>query len=642
MESKTFNDRDLRVVVEHVDDTVWFQLHDIRSGHEWPRVPVLALEVYDRAQQRVDRLTKYKVDQFREVQGGVHLVVGDNSRGIAVGIWLRLVEGQLSVQLSPAEMYEYKPALYRVFAVDVLPGLMRAESKGEILIPINTGVIVRPGEKRAVVDERFLIYGEQSRWELLPTMPACAVQNPSGGLAAIAVCGAAETECRLTTAAQGTGTVGLSFFLRGHDTDPVEPTTREIRMTPIPVGKDITVFTAAVLRRHIMRDLGKPTLTQRAKESPEVAHLLGAYIMKLFYGVQRQGHAVREQDQSSAPQFLLTMTFDEARAGLKSFHDAGVEKVYTQNVGWNYRGHDGAYPTRFPIEERVGGERAFRELIAYGHEIGYQMTVHDNYVDAYEASADFDPDLVTMDCYGQPQIRGFWGGGPSYLLWPQAFETKHLEEQMLRVKELGIRGPYYLDGMGSPLYINYHPRHRGSRSDLARGIDRLLQAGRSIFGSVATESGFLYCSITPDLVANPGGDSHLKHCRADWPITAWLDRCVPLWQLAMSGLVVTENQGIGWTDTMRALLLGQHPRYEWETRPGVHPVLDNAMIRAIKFRYDLLIKRFGHLRTQQMMDYHREGSVETSTFEDGTVVTADFESKDLRVNGKRIEPPKDQ
>ena len=149
-------------------------------------------------------------------------------------------------------------------------------------------------------------------------------------------------------------------------------------------------------------------------------------------------------------------------------------------------------PRDFPSKQRVGGEAAFRRLIAAGHDLGYQMTVHDNYIDAYEASPDFDPEVVAVDPYGQMQVRGFWGGGPSYLLWPSAFQRKHLEDEMLRVKDLGIRGPYYLDGMGSPLYINYHPRHRGTRSEHARGIDRLLKTARDLFGSSATENGFLY------------------------------------------------------------------------------------------------------------------------------------------------------
>jgi hypothetical protein len=265
------------------------------------------------------------------------------------------------------------------------------------------------------------------------------------------------------------------------------------------------------------------------------------------------------------------------------------------------------------------------------------MTVHDNYLDAYESSADFDLELITHDEYGQPTVRGFWGGGPSYLLWPLAYQRRHLEDQMEKIKEFGVRGPYYLDGMGSPLYINYHPRHRGTRSDLARGIDRILRAGREIYGSCATESGFLYCSLTPDVVANPGGESLLRICRPDWPVSALLERSVPLWQLVMNGLVISENQGIEWKDTMRALLFSQQPRYEWSTRPGVQPVLDKPMIRKMKARYDLLIKRFGYLRTMQMTDYRRDGEIESTTFEDGTRVSADFSTGELRVNDKRLE-----
>ena len=283
------------------------------------------------------------------------------------------------------------------------------------------------------------------------------------------------------------GSAGLTFFFRDHDPAPIEQGEREIRFVPMPAGKDITVFAAGVLRQHIMRDLGKPLLKDRAKESPEVAHLLQAYIFKLFYGIQRQGAIFgQQQSDAAAPKFLVTMTFDEAKEALKSIKEAGVDKVYTQNVGWNFRGHDGAYPTRFPIEERVGGEQAFRDLIAFGHSIDYAMTVHDNYVDAYESSADFDTDVITVDPYGQMQVRGFWAGGASYLCWPMAFKKKHLEEQMLRVKELGIRGPYYLDGMGPPLYVNYQPKYRGSRTDLSRGIDKLLVAAKEIYGSPAT------------------------------------------------------------------------------------------------------------------------------------------------------------
>ena len=174
-----FQDDRLRVGMELEGDAYWMKLEDLKCGHQWPRVRLLAMELYDRTVQRVDRLEQYKVEQIQEVENGVHLVVSDEVRGLAAGIWLRIMNGELSAYLSPAEVYESKANLYRLFAIDLLPGMMRAEAKGELLLPINTGMVVRPGEKPAVED-RFLIYGEQSRWELLPTIPVCAVQTPVG------------------------------------------------------------------------------------------------------------------------------------------------------------------------------------------------------------------------------------------------------------------------------------------------------------------------------------------------------------------------------------------------------------------------------------------------------------------------------
>ena len=166
MDSKILQDQGLRLTVDTADDRCWLKLQDLRSGHEWPRVPVLAIEAYDRAQQRLERLTQYRIDQVQAGHDSIHLVVGDRTRGIAVGIWLRLISGELSILLSPAEVYEYKPLLFRVFAIDILPGMMCADARGEMLLPINKGIICRPGDKPARED-RFLIYGEQSRWELL-------------------------------------------------------------------------------------------------------------------------------------------------------------------------------------------------------------------------------------------------------------------------------------------------------------------------------------------------------------------------------------------------------------------------------------------------------------------------------------------
>ena len=65
--------------------------------------------------------------------------------------------------------------------------------------------------------DRFMIYGEQPRWELLPTLPVCAVRNPAGGLMAIATGGAAETECHVATDGFDSDTDLEAWLTRGAD-----------------------------------------------------------------------------------------------------------------------------------------------------------------------------------------------------------------------------------------------------------------------------------------------------------------------------------------------------------------------------------------------------------------------------------------
>jgi len=95
-------------------------------------------------------------------------------------------DGELVVRMPMTEVYEDKPVTFRLFSVILLPGLMTTTA--DILLPLRTGYLCRTTGKPRVRD-RFLIYGEQPRWELLPLMPLAAVQGEDGGLMVLA------TEC---------------------------------------------------------------------------------------------------------------------------------------------------------------------------------------------------------------------------------------------------------------------------------------------------------------------------------------------------------------------------------------------------------------------------------------------------------------
>ncbi|MBN1864637.1 MAG: hypothetical protein JW808_07025, partial [Victivallales bacterium] len=515
---------------------------------------------------------------------------------------------------------------------------------GELLLPIKTGMLCRPAGKSRLSD-RFLIYGEQERWELLPLLPVCGASDETGGLVALATRCASDTECRAETDGKGSGRVGFAFSFRRYWHDPIDWDRREIRLVPMPKGESITRFSAKRLRRHVIEDLGKPLLRERIKESPELAYFADAYIMKLFMSIENDVGVIRTHytpgvHGGNLGSFDIYMTCAEAKECLKKLHDAGLNNILVEMTGWNPRGHDGMYPTRLPPDERIGGEAGFRDLMAYGNSLGFNMSVHDNYIDAYEISPDFNADWVIHGMDGNPLVCGWWAGGKQYRHSALHLPEERVEGQMRKMQELGVRGLYYCDAMGNPLEVNYHPKLGGPRSCHARGISRILKAMKSIFGAAQTECAFLYTVVDADAICTTGWNHHVDTTKWDWPILEMCDEAVPLWNLALHDLIILEGHGDLWDDVMLNILLGRQPRTQWCARPGTFPVLDDQLIAAFKANYELSVVRFGYLKTLEMTDYRRLGPDTFKTvYADGTEVVADFSKHELLVNGERIPRP---
>lgn len=628
----------LSITIERRESSLQLVVSDLATKQTWSAVPLLEIEVYSKAEFRAQRVREFRIDQVQQEDAGLHLTVGHSYWGIRLGLWLSIVDGELVVRMPISEIYEDRIATRRLLGVLVLPGLLSAGPEDQMLLPLNTGCLCSPKDK-PVLSDRFMIYGEQKRWELLPTLPVAAVHGRAGGLMVLASSAAAEAECHVATDGQGHGQVTFGLTLRQDWPDPIEWETRELRYRPIPSQDDVLVHVAGRLRRHISEDLGKPSLKQRIEESPELGYLMKGYSMKLFFGVEHCGIMMQDQGSRGMVSFQRAMTFAEAEAGLRRLHKAGIEYVYTQSVGWNANGHDGLYPTVFPIEERLGGERGFRKLIQTGQSLGYQMHVHDDRVFSVERSPDHKIDKLVYDMWGQPMGLGEWGGGTTFVPNTLLQTDEELLAHYRRLKGLGLNGMGYLDGMGNPLYRNYHQNNRFGRSTYARMTNRLIDLAREAYGSAGTECGYLYCAAAADSVCTGGEQWQWDACWPDWPISKLMDRRVPLYRMALSGLVFHERQGVAWEDVMHSVLLGKHLRDEWSAHPGVMPVLSDERIAKLKACYDVSLKSFGHLQAEPITRWSQQGPVQSTTFADGSEVTADFDAKRLTVNGQEVQCP---
>lgn len=618
----------------------WLEISLVESstGREWGPVRLLDLEIYSKAEFRAQFISEYRVDLVEIDDCGIHMIIGHTAWGIRLGLWLRIEDGELVVRMPIPELYEDKAHCRRLFSIKLMPELMKANREGEMFLPLNTGCLSSPVGKPKLND-RFMIYGEQFRWELLPTLPVCANNSPEGGMMAIATGAAAETECHVATDGADGGTIGFGMNIRQFWPDTIEWETREIRYRPIPKNADFLSFMAQRLRRHITDDLGKPTLKQRVEESPELAYMVNGYTMKLFYAVENCGIMMENKEKGAKITFQKVMSFAEAEENLKRLHAAGVEKIYTQSVGWNANGHDGLFPSFFPIEERLGGEAAFRKLIATGNELGFMMNVHDNKLAAVQRSPEFQEDDMVHDQWGNPMGLGEWGGGTTFVPNMLLKSDEEIASSIRELKDLGLKGMGYLDGMGNPLYRNYHPRHQFSRTQYGKMTNRLIEISKRVHGATGTECGFLYCAIPADSLCTGGEEWQWNLCWDEWPVKQLMDKRVPLHRMVLSGLVFQEQLGVSWSGVMLSVLFGKHPRDEWSSRPGVMAVLDDERIAKIKAIYDVALQKYGHLQLEQIVSWEEEGDTQTTTYSDGTVVTANFETEQLTVNGEDIPRP---
>ena len=635
MNRMEFGDDQLRAVCRQQQHRLLLELIDTANGRQWGPVPLLTLEVYAKAEFRVETVREYRLDQVHLTDNGLHVTLGDGAHQLRLGLWLKIEHGELQVRMPMTELYEDKAATYRLFSVIVLPGLL--DTKGHLLMPLGAGMLCDVRKKPCVAD-RFLIYGEQSRWELLPMIPVGATQDSERGMMVLATEAASETECHVRTDGHGHGNLDFGMSVRQFWPDPVEFSARAIRYIPLPPAADLVHFTAKRLRRHLIEDLGKPTLTQRMAESPELRYLHDAFIMKMFFGVENQGIMMHGQPKGDPISFQQKMNFQECGDILGKMHTAGIDKVLTQAVGFNPRGHDGMWPSRFPIEERLGGEAGFRALIEHGTRLGFQMNTHDNHLSAYTCSPDFDVEQVIHDQWGQPMGLGEWGGGITYILNVLALPREWIAGQMRGLQALGMRGMAYLDGMGNPLYRDYHPRHRMSRTGYAQGVARLLEIAKEVYGAAGTECGFLYATLPADCICYTGWNN--RRGWPEWPVSALMDKGVPVYLMALHGLMFIENRDENWRGTMDSVLWGGHPRTEWSAHPGIMPVADTDFIARLKAKFDLAIGQFGYLQAQEITHFcEPDTGMQQTTFSDGTVILADYNRMELWANGTQVPQP---
>ena len=288
------------------------------------------------------------------------------------------------------------------------------------------------------------------------------------------------------------GTEGAGTIIHGFERGKSEY-ERMVRMRFFPAGSNY-VDLAKWHRESVKREHRFVSLKEKIAAAPEVGKLAGSVIWKhntfakaVPPGVKKDYSlyiwSVAEGEAEGRPgNWSAREVFDTA-------HAAGFDRVCILNTGWNNKGYDSGYPTRFPVNPERGTEADFHAAAEYGRSLSpdYIFSVHDNYRDVYPNSPEFSFDEIVRSKEGGLLKGGIWRGGRCYLLC-SGCTLKYAQRDLPHIAAMCGRGAIYLDVQGCVGLCNcYHPDHPGSRRDDARWRLETFRIAKKHIGAVATE-----------------------------------------------------------------------------------------------------------------------------------------------------------
>lgn len=371
------------------------------------------------------------------------------------------------------------------------------------------------------------------------------------------------------------------------------------------------------------------TLREKAVQAPGVEKLPGCCFVHTGIKVSVQPNSDFYDPSSPEKNEHLT-PFSCRSAQIKKLHEAGVPKLYLHLDGWAQPGYDNRHPDYLPACAEAGGWSGMRELADTLHACGYLFGIHDQYRDYYRSAPSFDENFACRLPDGSIPGHRHWAGGPqSYLCATQALY--YVRRNFQAIEEAGVR----LDGAYLDVFTCNegdecaHPWHRMTRRDCYEQrlacFSYLLS--RNILPSSEEVSDWampslVFCHYAPYdfMLAKPGSP------RRGIP--------VPLFNLVYHDCVIQpwmmDKLSEGEDYMLYALLNGGAP---YLIRDAGYPNVDGAFDAmelppeqaAARCRVvSALHEKVAECELVRCELLAQDGSVQRSTFSDGTRVTVDF------------------
>lgn len=521
--------------------------------HEWQGTgQILILHYYDRQHPRAQQVavpisSSYsfgtagtpslsataKMGVEGQSETSMRLHVEFSSIAIRISLTIFALEQGFSIRIEDNDIAEGNPQLYRVLGLEILPGFGGAKTgeSGYLTLPNWSGCQTF-FDKNYPREVRQTIYSSNDQWEHACNMAVFGITRSQGTLCGVVAGGDYDAQliCRVHWEEQQSNSTHLYWVYRWQQEDDLILGARELRYhfaPPQGESGEGYAFCAKTYRAFLSAERGLQTWEQKALTRPAVLDFKNRFFLKIFM-------AYKEPQADGKGTYHVTCNFENTREILEDCLKLGIEGLAVILVGWGQDGHDGMPPTRFPVDERLGGEAAFKKLLAWCKENNILLAVHDSYGAYYSCSPEFNTEDLIRHRSGEYWESIIWSGGQAHIACPSIWVEKHVKRDIPAVRALGVYGHHHIDAVGSfvTCYSKDHPLE--SRAEFAGQVRRMFQVANEQMGSVSTEMPFgPYFDVVD-------GFFHTYSSPSSWhrhsPVGRFfLDRSVPLIPIVMHG-----------------------------------------------------------------------------------------------------------
>ena len=427
---------------------------------------------------------------------------------------------------------------------------------------------------------------------------------------------------------------------------------------PMPKGADDYSAMARRYREYLIESDQMPKmLKERVGENEHLAYAAKSPEIRIRLGWKPVPTPVEHQTLENEPEMRIAVTFDRVKDIVDELKRQGVEKAQLCLVGWNHKGHDGRYPTVFPVEPTLGGEEKLRECIKYAQENGYRIVGHTNHTDIYEISSDWNGGAdAAKNPDGSLQKNRAYSAGQMYNICYKQSHDKYYLGYEPKVADLGFRGLEYIDVLSiiKP-HACYDAAHPCNRREGAEYANKMLQGLRDMFGGSQSEGGCYFVAKSLDYAMYVTMAFNRLTNKEKYP---YIDDYAPIWHIVFNGYLLHNpaSQTVNFTlkepfYALRNVEYAARPMFYFysaffdDPKKNWMGTVDltyknkadlERSVAAVKQGYDMF-KQWEYLQFETMEQHDKlaEG-IYCSTYSDGTRVVVNYTKEPYLFEGVEV------